>query len=291
MEFTVLQVVQNVLSSLNSDEVNSISDTAESMQVAQIAQNVYYNMASRGELTEHSKLIQLTPSTDPVNPVVMQVPNEVVKIEWIKYYSPDVDDEEEDDFEHDLNLDIVEDESVSATSSPYFYRNVTILPTTEFINRINLLNPQESDVTTYNFFNFNLRYKNDKKPEFCMSLQNQYIVFDSYDSTVDSTLQAAKTMCWAQTVPDFLLQDSFVPVLDDQQFPLLINETKAWAFYELKQTQHPKAELETRRQWSALQKNKSVTNKPSYFDQLPNFGRRPYYISFGSRYKNSQTIW
>jgi len=69
--------------------------------------------------------------------------------------------------------------------------------------------------------------------------------------------------------------DTFIPELDDQQFPLLLNEAKSLAFFELKQTPHTKAEQEARRQWTSLQRDKSVDDKPSSFDALPNFGRRP----------------
>ena len=83
-------------------------------------------------------------------------------------------------------------------------------------------------------------------------------------------------MCWAWFIPPFIVEDNFVPNLNDYQFPLLIAEAKSLAFVELKQTVNTKAEQETRRQWSNLQKNKSVTNKPTYFQQLPDFGRRLY---------------
>jgi len=36
---------------------------------------------------------------------------------------------------------------------------------------------------------------------------------------------------------------------------------------------HPQAEREIKRQWGTLQKDKSLVDKPSYFDQLANFGR------------------
>lgn len=70
------------------------------------------------------------------------------------------------------------------------------------------------------------------------------------------------------------MQDSFIPDLDDEQFTLLLNEAKALAYFELKQSAHPKAEQEIKRGWSSVQKNKSVVNSPGYFNELPNYGRR-----------------
>lgn len=36
---------------------------------------------------------------------------------------------------------------------------------------------------------------------------------------------------------------------------------------------HTLADRELKRQWASTQKNKSIAGKPSYFDQLPNYGR------------------
>jgi hypothetical protein len=105
-------------------------------------------------------------------------------------------------------------------------------------------------------------------------LENFYVIFDSYDNTQDNTLQASKTLVYGTRVPDFLLQDNFIPDIDDQQFSLLINESKALAWVELRQMPHSKAEQEIKRQWAAVQKDKSVSGKPVYFDQFPYFGRK-----------------
>jgi len=71
------------------------------------------------------------------------------------------------------------------------------------------------------------------------------------------------------------MTDNFITDMEDYKFPLLVNEAKSLAFFELKQSVHPKAEQEAKRQWSNVSKTKSLTDKPTYFEQLPNFGRRP----------------
>lgn len=121
-----------------------------------------------------------------------------------------------------------------------------------------------NDITFY--------YKNDQRPHICTVIQDYYVIFDAYDSAVDSTLQESKTLVKAQVNPAFTLSDVFVPNLDDQQFPLLLNEAKALAFFEIKQQPHQKAEQEARRQWIHSQKEKDLHTTPG-FDQLPKFGR------------------
>ena len=57
---TLLRLVQDILSSLDSDEVNSISDTPESLQVANIVRTTYEDLVSLLDLPEHFSFFELT---------------------------------------------------------------------------------------------------------------------------------------------------------------------------------------------------------------------------------------
>jgi hypothetical protein len=156
-----------------------------------------------------------------------------------------------------------------------------MVPVQQFLDYVTNLNPENTNVFSYNFVDnsnnypgtYTLYYQNDRQPTYCTVLSDYYVLFDSFDSTVDSTLQASKTMAYGEIVPFFLMEDNFIPNIDEQTVPLLLNEAKSLAFFELKQTAHVKAEQEAKRQWSSVQKDKSKTDKPSYFDQFPDFGR------------------
>jgi hypothetical protein len=355
MQMTLLDMTQNILSALSSDEVNSISDTTESMQVATIIRNKYFDIINRVDLTEHDQLIQLDPSLDPTIPVQMFVPDGVAEIKWLKYFNSNVLDNGTPSG-HGINVDLVSltnwtttsttsntiglgsktftvassllpitvnqtviaesgANSMTGTVVSYIgttlvlnvtsvigsgtftswviasdsgaapvpgYEYVTILPVKQFIDMVNTFNPAETNVQSFVFTNsvngfpgtYTFYYKIDRQPTFCCILSNFNIIFDAYDNTQDTTLQASKSMAWGRVIPVFLMQDGFIPDLDDEQFTLLLNESKALAYFELKQSIHPKAEQEIKRGWSSVQKNKSVANRPSYFDALPDFGRR-----------------
>lgn len=288
---TVLQLTQSILSSLDSDEVNSISDTVESLQVARIIQNKYYDILARGDLPEQEQLLKLTPSTDDTKPVLMYVPDGVSRIDWIKYFDSSIADSQQEDqfgsYSHDLNTDLNSTPS-NLDSSAAGYKYVTILPIRQFLDYINKFNPSDSDVGTFTFTennkDFTFYYKNDHQPNYCTVIETQFVIFDSYNNTLENTLQESKVMAYGQSVTPFQLIDSFVPDLDDNQFPLLLNEAKSLAFYELKQMPHMKADQEVKRQWNVVQKNKAITNKPGYFDQLADFGRVPRTGGYGGVY-------
>lgn len=278
MKQTLLEMTQDILSAMSSDEVNSIGDTAESLQVATIIKNKFYDMFGRVPLSDHEKLIQLEPSLDSSLPILMYVPDNVERIDWLKYYDNNTTGiNSPNGFQHSLNVDITPSGNTTGLVPPG-YLDVQILPILDFINIVTDYNPLETNVVTYTFTQgasdtYTLYYKNDRPPQYCTIIANKFILFDSFDKNVDSTLQTSKTMAFGLVSADFLMEDSFVPPLNDQQFPLLFNEAKNLAFFELKQQQHPLADREVRRGWSTVQKTKSVDNKPSYFDALPNYGR------------------
>lgn len=249
---TVLDFTQNILSAMSSDEVNSISDTTESMQVAEIVKTSFFNIMARAGLPEQKKPFQLDASQSGIEPNLMFIPEDITSMEWLKYFN------------------------VSTKIPQYEY--VTILPLQQFSDYVNGYDPSQSNVSTLTLTlqsqKFTFNYKNDIQPKYCTLIANYYVVFDSFKHTVDSTLQSTKTMAFGHSSPVFRLEDKFEPLLDPAQIPLLLNEAKSLAFFELKQMAHSKAEQEAKRQWSSLQKDKSIDNKPSAFDQLPNFGRK-----------------
>lgn len=276
MKLTLLSMTQSILSGLSSDEVNSISDTTESLQVAEIIKQAYMNISARAGILEQSQLFQLEPSLDGTKPVLMYKPEHINKVEWVKYYNTHVAADTNDDFQHDLNVDIISQGGSSSAAPQWKY--VTILPIQQFMDYVNNYNPNDDTVETYVFETtggiFNLQYKNNTTPRFCTILQNYYILFDSYDNTVDNTLQTSKTQCYGQGTVEWRMEDTFIPNLDENQFPLLLNEAKSLAFLELKQMSHPKAEQEAKRQWGTIQRTKSLADSPTSFQQLPDFGRR-----------------
>lgn len=250
MKMTLLDMVQSIMSDIDSDEVNSYTDTPEAKQVAEIIRQTYFNIITRANLPEHNSLFQLTASGNVSLPVVMYRPDDVVKVDWIKY-NKDTDDV-------DTNVE---------------YGYVTILPLQQFLDMIHAFNPDEDNVESMDIDSITYYFRTDRAPCYCTILNDSTFIFDSYDNEVDTTLQTSKTLAFGRVVPTFTMADAFVPNLDDQQFPLLLSEAKTVAFFQMKQQQNPLSARESKRQWSALAKDKEL-KKPSYFDQLPNFGRK-----------------
>lgn len=240
-------MVQNILDAMDSFEVNSISDTVESRQVASVIQSTYYNILTRANLPEHQQLFSLTASGDGNLPILMYRPDNVSRIDWVQY---DTSEDGSGDFNY-----------------------VTVVPLEQFLE-LTKFNPDDSDVESCTINGQTFLFKNDQAPKYCTVLKNYYVIFDAYDDDIDSTLQANKSKCFGLTIPDFELTDDFIPDLDDIQFPLLLNEAKSTAFLEMKQQINNSAVQQSRRQWNVLGNSKYVNRGLSDFEALPNFGRK-----------------
>ena len=216
---TLLEMVQDILSDLDSDEVNSISDTVESLQVAQIVKTTYFNIIDGKDWPHLYQMFQLEASGDVNKPTHMRLPDNVIKLDLLKYNKKQVADT---------------------------YNKFVEIPYKSPIAFLNLVDARHSDDTDVlvvsDSSGVTLNIKTDVAPSFYTSFDNEHIVLDSYDSTVDSTLQVSKTQGYGKVYPTWTAEDSFVADLPTQSFSYLLNEAKSVAFVALKQAPNPKAE-------------------------------------------------
>ena len=254
MKYTLLELTSKIMSALSSDTINSITDTAESLQVVEIIETVYNDIITRADLPEHYSLVNLTASGDNTKPVLMYIPTNVSAIDWIKY-----------------NV-----ETTTETDAAFTPMKSKSLP--DFLATMHALSESDDNVVSFTHtVNGNLIQilcRDDAAPSCFTSFDDNTVLFDRYDADVDTTLQSSKSLAYGLTIPVFTRSDTFTPDLDANQFSLLINESKALAFAELLQTQHAKAETNARRGWVKQQKNRDNVAPAPYYTKLPNYGRK-----------------
>lgn len=216
-KLTVLEIVQDILNSMDSDEVNSINDTLEATQVAQIVKTTYYNIIDGKDYQHLYQLFQPDTSGVSATPTKVKLPQTVIDVRFVKYNKRTLTD----------TKDRVE--------------KVTYKTPEEFLDIVNARNSAASNVTVVSD-TVSLNIFTDAAPTYYTSFDGEYLILDSYDSEVDSTIQSSKFQCYGRVRPTFTISDSFIPDLPEQMFSYLLNEAKATAFVDLKQTQNPKAE-------------------------------------------------
>lgn len=249
MKMTLLEMVQDILSDMDSDFVNSISDTPDAMQVAYIIRTTYFELYSLRHWPHTGTLIRLEPTADSSRPVFLRLPEKVERVEWIKYNKRALDD--------------VADRFV----------DVKLIGPKEFMDRVMSRSTNDDRIEVVeDFSGVGLNIFNNRAPEICTTFDDEWIVFDSYDNQVDSTLQASKSQAFVELEPDFSLDDTFVPDMPAKAFPYLLSEAKSVAFNALKQLPNQKEEQRSRRQrtWLASEKRR-IGN---YLVARPDFGRR-----------------
>ena len=257
MKFTLLEMVQEILSAMDSDEVNSISDTVESNQVALLIRSIYYDLAIDLGLPEHESLFELDASGDPLKPTLMTVPDAVDAVRNIKY-----------------NVQLANQGETFSN-----YRSLDFVPFEDFLDQqAGLRNSTNVGQMTFQGANgedFEIMYKTDAMPTKYTTFDDHTFLFDGYLNTEDTTLQKSKTMCMGVRYPVFNLVDTFIPDLDSNQFSLLKNAAKVRAFAEIKQSDHREAAGHARRQKVIAQKRKwNTPDLPPIFKLVARYGRR-----------------
>lgn len=241
-------MVVDVLNDMDADEVNSIDDTYESAQVAQIIKTTYFAMMSNRRWPHLKNLIQLSNSSDTSKPTHMTLPDGVTELCFVNYDKAD----EDDDYKQ--------------------YSSVKYINPDEFLRLCNTRNSSNEDVTTVtDDSGVELFILNDTAPTYFTSFDDYTLIFDSYDSDVDTVLQNSKMQCQAYTTPEWTHEDTFIPDLPDEAFAALVEESKSKAMFKLKQMQDVKAEQEAVRQQKWLSRNAWRVNGGVKY---PNFGRR-----------------
>lgn len=251
MKYTLLELTQAVLSSLDGDEVNSINDTVESQQVVKIIKRCYGNIAESSDFPDLYGIFHLTASGDSSLPAVMYFPTDTAKtLQTLAY---------------DCRL---------AGETDANYREIVYVEPLEFGRRIQGLRPSEdATLTIMTIDDVPFLARNNAGPSYYTSIADDVLVFDAYDSAVDTTLQSSKTTCYGELVYPWSEADSYIIPIGDHQ--LLLNESIALAWAEMKQAVNAKAEREIRNQKVTIQRKKQAINPANNFQtQTPNYGRR-----------------
>jgi len=205
MKRTLLQVTQEYLDATSGFYVDSIFDTDESQQVAKIAERVYYRMVQEYDnLLFTMKEMTLDSASDPDRPNYMLLPQDIQKIQESKiYYNVSRDP---------LKLD---------------YRLVQYLPPIDFLDKA-LHSSTSTSIIVEGFDHSFMAVQTTQFPTYCTSFDNKYVVFDSFHSDYDTSLQSSKSKIVVSGEEVFLQEDDFIiPVpshLSEAYLDMFLNE-------------------------------------------------------------------
>lgn len=247
-KLSLLDMVQEILSDLNSDNVNSISDTVEAEQVARIIRATYRNLYNDRMWPHTGSLLKLSSMADGSRPTHMKLLDDVEEILWVKY---------------DMR---------EAVSDPIRFRDVSYMEPSEFLSMVMARDASRPEAeVVIDIHGTPLIIYNNAHPAYWTTFDDEHIVFDSYLKTMDSVLSESKTQVYGYREPVFELKNEFVPDIPVKLFPYFLSEAKSVASLKIKEVFSQKDEQASTRQkaWLARRK-RHAANGVKY----PNYGRK-----------------
>lgn len=245
---TLLTMTQDVLEDISGDEVNSIDDTPEAARVAKIIQGKYMAMMSNRNWPHQRQALTITPRSDSNFPTHMKIEDDLKELILINY---------------DVS-------KLAATSKTY--RKMKYKEIDEFIFLMNSRSTANANTTIItDDSGIELFILTDKAPEFFTSFNDTDLVFDSYDSGVDTTLQGSKTQAFGFVMPVFSLTDGHTIDIPTEAEAALLEQCKSTAQWKLRQIADPDAETEARRQQRWLSRKAWRVDGTTF---TPDYGRK-----------------
>jgi len=251
---TVLQYVQAALSVMDSDEVDSVSDTTEATQVAELFYDVYYELVNRQEWSFLRGALQLTASGDTSTPTKVIIPEDAKRVRLVTY-----------------NID---------TAGGYQRRELVYLDPETFMRRFSGGQAAGNRLLVTPAPGLQFYVNVDRMPSFWTAFDDEFIWLDSYDTSIESTIQTAKLGCFGDRIPTLVIEDAYTPELPVHMIPLLQHTLNQAAMQTFKQTESKMDEIRVRRQTGQARRAESrITRKTYYWNQ---FGRRNAGMNLGS---------
>lgn len=218
---------------MESDEVNSIDDTVESQQVANIIRSTYLFMMSNKTWDHLRRMGQFDSAADLNRPNYLKAPEDLKETVFFNY-----------------NATKLNDTNIIFKEVQYKYPDQFL----RILSGRNTSNTNTQVVT--DFSGITLFVRNDQSPTYWTSFDDRYIVCDSYDKMVDSVLQSSKTQVYGEFDAKWVHLDNAIPDLPSEVFPTLVEDAKSTAMLKIKQMADQKAEQRVRKgnQWLSRRK-------------------------------------
>lgn len=211
------------MSAFSLEEVNSIEEVPESLQIAEMVKETYYEIISHREWEFLNTTFSLQASGDNNKPVLMTIPNAVTEIKSMKYYN-------------------------DKTGK---YEDVVYLHPEDFLanmNNISVGGNVDTITGLLDQLNAKVKVYNDRQPTYFTTFDEEVVIFDAYNSEYEITLQESKTLCYGNKRIQFEVTDDFeLPMPEEMIWTYLLPEVKSVASVNILQVVNTKEEQRSRR--------------------------------------------
>ena len=209
----LLEIVQSTLGSLDSDAVSTIGETIESEQIAMIAKEQYYKIATYQHVPQFESLTQLVDLSDSTKATVMKIPENSIHIKNVRYRK-------------------------TTDGGASYFEDIEYIERDDFLRSVLLLDVNSTEVGE-NVLDGNVRvpYRNDQDPTCWTTFDDEHLIFDAIKTGPGvQTMTNDNSLVIAYVIPEFLLTDDFIPDLPLSVYSQYMDQIKETASHEQKQT-------------------------------------------------------
>jgi hypothetical protein len=248
---TLIEIVQFVLAEADGDEVNSISDTIESDQVARVIEHQFNIIVTEFDIKYVDRFQQLSGQADVNKPTSLTIPEGVYNIEELWYNRTD-------------------------TAADPRVESLTFMDPVTFFKHCSGRTKSDSNVEGVTWDGVNeILIRNDVMPKYWTTVNGfDEVILDSFDNTIDTTVQTSKNMVRCSIVPTLALADATVPDLPEHLGVLLKNRARVayWDVYKDGATSNQIRQ--ERRSESRSQRQRYITKNLQQERSGPYYGRK-----------------
>jgi hypothetical protein len=152
------------------------------------------------------------------------------------------------------------------------YRSLIWLSPEEFLEKCYNNDSLSDNVTRVLYKGKPLFVINDKMPLYYTSFDNKTIMLDSWDSSVEDTVNGSKTLCYGESEPSWLQEDTFVIPVQSSVYPLYLSMLSAACAMYLNSTISQEDERRQARGISRMRREQNRTEL-EYFPKF-HYGRK-----------------
>lgn len=253
---TLLAITQSILSATDGDEVNNIGDTMESLQVVDIVRAVYEEIREEHDLPSNGTLFTLEEASTATYPTRLKLPERISLMKWLKY----------------AEVEYPTEDGVAISKE---YRDVLFKTPEEFLLIVNSRGPLDTNSVVVDYpgdSNIKLTVINNAFPSYWTSFDDEYIWFDSWDNTQDSTIIANHTEAFGLMATDFEVDNDFIPRLPGNLYPYFEATCMNRCIAHFKQEMNPEVVRNQNRLRIRSQRNKWRQGRRN--NEGPDYGKR-----------------
>jgi len=243
-------MVQDILSEADGDAVNSITDTVESDQCARVIRDVWNTIVDTHDFGFIKTLKQLD-ATSGTTPNVMTRPEGYYNIEFVRY------------------------DKRATAGADQNYEDIHYMKVYDFIDLCSARATSDSNVSAITLSTGHIiPVKTDVAPTYytIMDEGSDELVFDSYDSDLDTNLQQSKSLVYASVKPTLTLADATEISLPKHLATLVKTQSRAMYFDLYKDGITSEIDRARRRAEVRAQRLRNVV-KNTDNDNGPDYGR------------------